>query len=48
MQQAKCQDKYMKQAKCYPCNKPSFTTDAEYMQQAKCYLCNKLSVVTHE
>jgi len=48
MQQVKCQDEYMQQAKCDPCNKPSFTTDAEYMQQAKCYPWNKLSDMIRE
>jgi len=58
MEQAKCQEKYLQQTKCCPCNKPSVTTREKYMQQAKCqeeYMqqakwnpCNKLSVTTHE
>jgi len=57
MQQDKCKKKYMQQAKCYPCNKPSVMTHEEYMQQTKCqeeYMqqarcqpCNKSSVTTH-
>jgi len=36
MQQAKCKDEYMQQAKCHPSNKPSVMNHEEYMQQTKC------------
>jgi len=35
MQQVKCQEEYMQQAKCHPCNRPN-VMNLEYMQQAKC------------
>jgi len=45
MQQTKCQDEYMQQAKCFPCNKLSVITN-EYTQQAKCQdnTCNKAGI----